>query len=297
MAIPKDKLDGPAGRPGSWQAQLHKRKIADHCCWYGPDVAALRWHGLGGVGLEFPVAVGARPLSSLSGGALVVAGFSEVACPPVRVFVVAASWAPRASKLLQVRALGVLLACCSKVPSLWRGTTFPSSGSASVRPSITLLGSSRPPRGRAALVPRYAGSGRSGSLSATHSPASPPTSTSLPRAGLGRCLGLVLFGARGSHPSVTNVGPARTFYRSLHGSKLQIGIVGSGRPPLLSTGTKHWQGSSHRRSLKPRTPPCGMVKLHHPALQRTLLWCQPCCYHCSDCLPPRVQTIGVWHCQ
>ena len=41
------------------------------------------------------------------------------------------------------------------------------------------------------------------------------------------------------------------FYRSLlgacHGSRLQIGIVGSGRPPLRSTGTEHWQGSSYRR--------------------------------------------------
>ena len=43
----------------------------------------------------------------------------------------------------------------------------------------------------------------------------------------------------------------RTSHRCLssacHGNRLQIGIVGSGRPPLQSTGAEHWQESSHRR--------------------------------------------------
>ena len=47
---------------------------------------------------------------------------------------------------------------------------------------------------------------------------------------------------------------SRAFHRSpmsaSFGSRLQIGIVGSGRPPLRSTRAEHWQGSSHPRSTQ-----------------------------------------------
>ena len=42
--------------------------------WCGPNAWALRWHGLGGVGLQFPSAAVARTLSALPSGAFVAGG-------------------------------------------------------------------------------------------------------------------------------------------------------------------------------------------------------------------------------
>ena len=53
------------------------------------------------------------------------------------------------------------------------------------------------------------------------------------------------------NPMICHRPLSRTVHRSLlsacHGIRVQIGIVGSGRPPLQSTGAGLWQVSSHRR--------------------------------------------------
>ena len=71
------------------------------CCGHGPDVPALRWYGSAGVGLNLPIAVGARPLSALPGGALGLQTlFPDVPSPLVRPFPVAESGAPEHSHIV-----------------------------------------------------------------------------------------------------------------------------------------------------------------------------------------------------
>ena len=66
---------------------------------------------------------------------------------------------------------------------------------------------------------------------------------------LGRCLGLVL-------SLICHVCGSRTHHRGLwsacHCSRLQFWVVGSGRPPLQSTGAEQWQEHSHRHDTKLR---------------------------------------------
>ena len=56
---------------------------------------------------------------------------------------------------------------------------------------------------------------------------------------------------------------SRTFCRILssacHGTRLQFGIVGSGRPPLQSTRTERWQESSHRRGTEATRVSCAFL--------------------------------------
>ena len=140
-----------------------------------------------------------------------------------------------------------------------RGTTFASSGPASVRQS------NRPPSGRAGLLTRYAGiAARQVSLSALKGMVRLSSKSAHPKViaqGAGCCLGLVLRSSRSQTSPTDNLivchesGPLihhshRNPLSACHGSKLQTGIVGSGRPPLRCTGAEHCQGSSHRRGTE-----------------------------------------------
>ena len=143
--LKKDKLDPLHGQTSLF---LHKRKIsvtlrqAFVSCWYGLHAAARRRHGLGGFGLELPIAAGTRPLTALPGGALQTL-VSEVRGPLVRVFLLPASWGLQATTLPQMRALGVFdcVLLESFKPVAWntldsRRTTFASSEPASHIPGV-----------------------------------------------------------------------------------------------------------------------------------------------------------------
>ena len=170
---------------------------------YGPDAAALRWRGLGEVGLELPIAVGTRPLSALSGSALVVAGSllrgSRSACQGLPGHSIVE---PRRYLCPWVFA-GVLFESFN--PVAWYATPLTKNDLRKFRSSIGESEHNTAWEALSPLVARYAGLGTSGLIHGQRSEAwcsSPVRGPQryCPGAGLGRRLGLVHSGAHDSHP-------------------------------------------------------------------------------------------------
>ena len=313
VATPQEKLDlmpCTARCPGFCQPQLHGRKISGHStasfrlllAWSRRCGPSLTWSGR-----RWPRAPDCRWNSSTQwrfGGCRL-----SFLRDPVRL--------SGSSRSQDRRLEGNSFATHHS-----RRTTFEVQSQHQGVQAQHYWGSSHPPRGRAALVARYTGLGSrqvSVIVSAQKHGAALQQVRRPQRAwelALDTVLGLYSVGLATPVCPQPHLAP-QPLERVCQGSRLQIGIVGSGRPPLQSTVRRTGKRGApkHREFgafllvalLTPRVVgpsrlpgpahcmPPGRTSVHSPPVRpgRVTLLSEGFCitYHRS-CLPPRVQTFG-----